>query len=135
MKIIQSIIMKNIAFGIHDHEIDFNLLEKSAKQAGIYDFIQTLPKKFETDLNIFGSNISVGQKQRIGIARTLYFDPKIILLDEPTSALDAETESDFMKTLNNIKNNRLIIMTTHKENIITKVDHVLTLKNKTIYER
>tara|TARA_Y100000389_G_scaffold204658_1_gene258668 strand:+ start:5662 stop:7344 length:1683 start_codon:yes stop_codon:yes gene_type:complete len=128
-------IMKNIAFGIHDHEIDFNLLEKSAKQAGIYDFIQTLPKKFETDLNIFGSNISVGQKQRIGIARTLYFDPKIILLDEPTSALDAETESDFMKTLNNIKNNRLIIMTTHKENIITKVDHVLTLKNKTIYER
>ena len=83
-------------------------------------------------MSIFGSNISVGQKLRFGIARALYNDPKIILMDEPTSALDYNTEKYFINTLQDLKKDRLILMTTHKKSFIDKFDVVLNLKDKTL---
>ncbi len=125
-------IKENIAFGIDEDAIDVEQIYLCLKMAKIYDFVNSLPDKIDSNLSIFGSNISVGQKQRIGIARTLYRNPKIILMDEPTSALDMKTEEDLINTLQDLKKDRLIIMTTHKQNFIEKFDIILNLKNKTL---
>ena len=127
-------IKENIAFGLDENEIDIVKINSCLKKARIFDFVNSLPNKVDSHLSIFGSNISVGQKQRIGIARALYSDPKIILLDEPTSALDENTERDFMKILQDLKKDRLIIMTTHKKTILEKFDIILNLQDKTLKE-
>jgi len=127
-------IKENIAFGLDENEIDIIKINSCLKKARIFDFVNSLPNKVDSHLSIFGSNISVGQKQRIGIARALYSDPKIILLDEPTSALDENTERDFMKILQDLKKDRLIIMTTHKKTILEKFDIILNLQDKTLKE-
>ena len=124
----------NIAFGLDDNEIDIVKINSCLKKAKIFDFINSLPNKLDSHLSIFGSNISVGQKQRIGIARALYSDPKIILLDEPTSALDANTEREFLEILHDLKKDRLIIMTTHKKNFLEKFDIILNLQDKILKE-
>lgn len=127
--IIEDTIKNNIAFGIDPLEIDDEKVLKAAKEAQIYDFIKSLPLKFETKLNPFGSNISIGQKQRIGIARTLYNNSKILFLDEPTSSLDHETSENFLKILNEIKENRLIIITSHKKDVESYLDYILDINN------
>ena len=123
----------NIAFGVLVENINKNNLINSAKEAKIFDFINSLPDKFNTKLSSFGSNISVGQKQRIGIARTLYNNSKILLLDEPTSALDHETEKKFMNTLQILKKDRLIIMTTHRSHFKENYDYILKIENNSIH--
>ncbi len=127
-------IKENIAFGTNSDQIDLKKINSCLKKAEIYDFVYSLPNKIDSHLSIFGSNISVGQKQRIGIARALYNDPKIILLDEPTSALDENTEKDFINTLQVLKKDRLIIMTTHKKSFIDKFDIILNLQDKNLKE-
>lgn len=125
-------IESNIAFGVFKENVNKDNLINSAKEAKIFDFINSLPDKFNSKLSPFGSNISVGQKQRIGIARTLYNNSKILLLDEPTSALDHETEKKFMNTLQILKKNRLIIMTSHRSHLKENYDYTLKLENNSI---
>ena len=125
-------IESNIAFGVFKENLNKDNLINSAKEAKIFDFINSLPDKFNSKLSPFGSNISVGQKQRIGIARTLYNNSKILLLDEPTSALDHETEKKFMNTLQILKKNRLIIMTSHRSHLKENYDYTLKLENNSI---
>ena len=125
-------IESNIAFGVFKKNVNRENLINSAKEAQIYDFINSLPEKFNSKISSFGSNISVGQKQRIGIARTLYNNSKILLLDEPTSALDPATEEKFMNILKTLKKNRLIIITTHRNNLKENYDYTLKLENNSI---
>ena len=127
-------IESNIAFGVFRENINKDNLINSAKESKIYDFINSLPDKFNSKLSSFGSNISVGQKQRISIARTLYNNSKILLLDEPTSALDHETEKKFINTLQILKKDRLIIMTTHRVNFKEIYDCVLKIENNSIHK-
>ena len=132
--LLDNTIKNNIAFGIPEEKINMEKVNKAARDSQIYDFIDSLPNKFETKISPFGSNISVGQKQRIGIARTLYHNPKILLLDEPTSSLDYNTEEKFINILIKLKKNRLIIMTTHKANFTKNYDHILELEDNLINE-
>tara|TARA_B110000305_G_C19376116_1_gene607066 strand:+ start:318 stop:935 length:618 start_codon:yes stop_codon:yes gene_type:complete len=132
--LLDNTIKNNIAFGIPEEKINMEKVNKAARDSQIYDFIDSLPNKFETKISPFGSNISVGQKQRIGIARTLYHNPKILLLDEPTSSLDYNTEEKFVNILIKLKKNRLIIMTTHKANFTKNYDHILELEDNLINE-
>ena len=90
-------------------------MEKVCKTAQIYKHIQSLPKKFNTIVGEHGHNLSVGQKQRLGIARILYRKPKLIILDEATSSLDSQNEQKFIDDIFNIIDyNITIIFVSHK---------------------
>ena len=83
-------------------------------------------------LGEFGSKISGGQKQRVGIARALYKETEILILDEPTSALDANSESEILKTINNLKGKITIFLVSHNLNTMNQCDSIYELKDKNI---
>ncbi len=87
---------------------------ESARKANAHNFIQKLPKKYETEITERGSNFSGGQIQRIAIARAILGNPSILLLDEATSALDAESESEVQKGLNRAMKERTVIVIAHR---------------------
>jgi len=101
------------------------------KLARLNSLIQTLPKKIDTILGENGDRLSVGQKQRIGIARALYNNPEILILDEPTSSLDDENENNIIKEITSLKN-KTIILVTHKKNILKYFSKVISIKNGTL---
>ena len=77
-----------------------------------------------------GARFSGGQKQRLALARALYKDPKILIMDEPTSALDKNAENIFIESLKKISGSKIIIIISHKENILNSCDKVYKNKQK-----
>jgi ATP-binding cassette, subfamily B, bacterial PglK len=112
--LLDATIKQNIAFNFKDDDMNNQEIIKSAKLAEIHDFIDSLPKKYETRVGEDGKLLSGGQKQRIGIARALYRNKEILTLDEATSALDITTEE---KILNNLKKLEgiTLIQITHRD--------------------
>ena len=98
------------------------------KTVRLNSLIKTFPKKIDTILGENGDRLSVGQKQRIGIARALYNNPEILILDEPTSSLDEKNEKDIIKEITSLKN-KTIILITHKTKVITFFEKVISIKN------
>jgi len=129
--IINDTLSKNVALGYKDEEIDHDKVLNVLKQAGLSEFISKRRKGIEFIISEDGKNISRGQRQRIGIARALYRDPKIIILDEPTSSLDNKTSEKFIKTLHKIRKNKLIIMCTHNLKHLSVCDKIIKIENNT----
>ena len=100
-------IKNNIALGTEENEIDINLLDRCIKMAELDQFIYNLPQGIDTMVGERGARISGGELQRIGIARALYRNPKILILDEATSSLDAINEKKIMDTIESIKKVKL----------------------------
>jgi ABC-type multidrug transport system fused ATPase/permease subunit len=125
----QDTIKKNIAFGLDESDINSKKIKESIKKSQLSSFINNLPKKSNFELYKNGTNISVGQKQRLGIARSLYLYPDLLIMDEPTSALDQETEINFINLLKKLRKNLTIIMTTHKLKLKNMFDVSLLIKN------
>ena len=121
-------IKTNIAMGL-GNEIDLKALNYSIKSAQLLSFFRKLDKNYDYVLNEKGNNLSVGQKQRIGIARALYRNPEILILDEPTSSLDSKTEGKFYHLLNKLKSYKTIIVATHKIDNLKLYDSVYLIKN------
>ena len=117
----------NIAFAVTN--IDFEKVKKSAKLAGIDEFINSLPAKYNTSVGEKGVRLSGGQLQRIGIARALYFDPEVIVFDESTSALDSETERAIMDAINTLSNKKTIIIIAHRVSTLIGSDAIYELEN------
>ena len=88
--------------------------------AGLKNFVESLPKKLDTNVGEKGFKISGGQKQRIGIARAIYNNPQIIILDESTNALDSEKELEIINALKNEK--MTVIHITHKKELLKYSD-------------
>ena len=95
---------------------------------GLFTFIATLPKGIETNIGERGVLLSGDQIQRLGVARALYRNPKLLIMDESTSALDSETEKELIKDIHKIKNNRTLIIVSHKLSTLSFCDKLYQMK-------
>lgn len=96
----------------------------AAKKASIHDFIQTLPKGYDTLVEELGDSLSGGEKQRIGIARAFLHDGPFLLLDEPTSNLDSLNEGIILKALKEEKEERTVLLVSHRQSTMNIADQV-----------
>ena len=102
---------------------------EAAKKASIHDFILSLPEGYQTKMTELGGNLSDGEKQRIGIARAFLHNAPTILLDEPTSNLDSLNEAMILKSLLNVKAEKLIILVSHRQSTMAICDQVIGIEN------
>jgi ABC-type multidrug transport system fused ATPase/permease subunit len=110
-------------------------VERAARTAGIHDFIVSLPDGYDTMLGTTSSKLSVGQKQRIGIARGLLKDSRILILDEPTSALDPQTEEHLGNSLHEAARGRIVFIIAHRLSTVLIADHIVFLDEGRVLEK
>ena len=110
-------------------------IRQAAATAGALEFIDALPNGFETRLGQAGGTLSVGQKQRISIARGLVSPARVLILDEPTASLDPETEMALMAALNSERERRLLIVIAHRLSTIRSADRIYFLEQGSIVEQ
>ncbi|WP_299040956.1 ABC transporter ATP-binding protein/permease [uncultured Tateyamaria sp.] len=122
----------NIAYG-RDNASHADI-EAAARAAQIHDFIQALPEGYDTAVGERGLKLSGGEKQRVGIARTLLKNPPILLLDEATSALDTETEQEIKDALNAAGQGRTVLTIAHRLSTIAEADRIIVLEQGQIVE-
>ena len=125
-------IRNNIAYG--NHNASEEDIEKAAKAAYAYDFIQRLSKKFDTSIGELGSRLSGGERQRICIARALVKDAPILILDEATSSLDTESEMLVQKALENLMKGRTTFVIAHRLSTISYADRIIVIVGGRIVE-
>ena len=104
----------------------------AAKKASIHDFIMSLPNGYDSKVGELGGNLSGGEKQRIGIARAFLHDAPMILLDEPTSNLDSLNEGIILKSLMESKENKTIIIVSHRKSTMNIADIVLDVEKNSL---
>jgi ATP-binding cassette, subfamily B, bacterial len=126
-------VRENIAYGRPD-ATDAEIRE-AARRAQADEFISKLPDEYESEVGERGGHLSVGQRQRIGIARAFLKNAPILLLDEPTSALDPTTESAIMETIKELMRGRTTIIITHRIATIHGVDQIIVLENGRVVEQ
>ncbi|MEM9579552.1 MAG: ABC transporter ATP-binding protein/permease [Pseudomonadota bacterium] len=122
----------NIAYGRDG--ASFAQIEQAAKDAQIHDFIMGLPDGYDTTVGERGLKLSGGEKQRVGIARTLLKNPPILLLDEATSALDSATEHEIQDALARAAQGRTVLTIAHRLSTIADADQIVVLENGRIAE-
>ena len=129
--LISGSVRDNVAFGAS--EIDDERVIDALKKAQLYDFVQS---NYENGIyeNVFvdSSGLSLGQKQRMAIARALYSNPDILILDEATSSLDLKTEDEICHVLNDLKGIKTIIVIAHRLSTIKSADRIAFMENGTI---
>ena len=125
-------IKENIAYGRPD-ATEEEIIE-AARRAQAFDFIMAMPKGFDSPVGERGGHLSVGQRQRIGIARAFLKNSPILLLDEPTSALDPATEAAIMETLADLMKGRTTLIITHRLATVHHLDQIVVLDHGRIVE-
>ena len=126
-------ILHNLKMGHRNYDMD-NIIN-ACKMANAYDFIMQMPLKFDNDVGVRGNKLSIGQKQRLSIARTILKNPKILILDEPTSSLDIESVRTVQESIRYLMQNRTTIIVSHKLEELTNIDRILVLKKGNIVEQ
>ena len=126
-------VRENIAYG-RPNATEEEIME-AAKRAQAYDFIMRMSEGFSSQVGERGGHLSVGQRQRIGIARAFLKNAPILLLDEPTSALDATTEKAVMETIAELMKGRTTLMVTHRLNTAHRFDRIVVLEQGRVVEQ
>jgi ABC-type multidrug transport system fused ATPase/permease subunit len=110
-------------------------LVRAAQVAGIHEFIASLPEGMNTRLGRAGGKLSVGQKQRLSIARALVCEAPIMIFDEPTSALDPDTEARIVQAMETASRDRIVIVIAHRLSTVRNAGQILFLQDGRIVER
>ena len=126
-------IRKNIAYGRPEASLDEVIA--APKVAQVHDFIEQLPKKYDTIVGEQASNLSEGQKLRLTIARGVLLDAPILILDEPTSSVDPETESLIMEGLEHLMEGRTTFIIAHRLSTVRQADVILVVRDGRIVEQ
>ncbi len=122
----------NIAVG--EESPDKERLQYATKMANINEFINTLPQRFQTKIGMEGLGVSMGQKQRILIARAVYKNPAVLFFDEATNSLDANNEKVILENLDEFFNGRTVVVVAHRLSTVKNADKIVVLENGTIAE-
>ena len=109
-------------------------VEAAARAARAHDFIVGLPDGYDTEIGDRGAKLSIGQQQRLAIARAFLKDAPVLLLDEPTSALDLQTEAEFLSELDSLMEGRTVVMVAHRLSTIRHVDRIYVLDGGRVVE-
>lgn len=125
-------IERNITIGMETS--DFEKMTQACHTANILDFIESLPLGFNTKIGAEGMGLSVGQKQRILIARAVYKNPQFILFDEATNALDANNEAEIMEKLQTFFVGRTVVVVAHRLSTVRNADKIIVLEKGEIVE-
>jgi len=126
-------VRENIAYGRPD-ATEEEIIE-AARRAQADEFIREMPQGYNSLVGERGGHLSVGQRQRIGIARAFLKNAPILLLDEPTSALDPATESAIMETIKELMRGRTTLIATHRLATIHNLDQIIVLDHGRIVEQ
>jgi ATP-binding cassette subfamily B protein len=126
-------IARNIAVG--NEKIDISRLQHAVEIANIQDFIEGLPMRYNTMIGAEGNGISMGQRQRILIARAVYRDPQFIFLDEATNSLDANNEAVIVNNLQAFFKCRTVVVVAHRLSTVKNADQIIVLNGGEITER
>ncbi len=124
-------IRSNMTYGVNREVTEAELI-RAAKDADIYEFIQSLPDGFDSDVGEQGGKLSGGQRQRVAIARALLKDPKILLLDEATSSLDPEAKDEVEKAMERLKKGRTTVVIAHELKSVENADQIIVVSDGTI---
>uniref|UniRef100_A0A8C9XKQ0 ABC-type oligopeptide transporter ABCB9 n=1 Tax=Sander lucioperca TaxID=283035 RepID=A0A8C9XKQ0_SANLU len=124
---------ENITYGLTD--VPMETVVQAAIEANAHDFITSLPTGYGTSVGEKGTQLSGGQKQRVAIARALIRNPRVLILDEATSALDAESEHIVQKALNNIMQERTVLVIAHRLSTVEKADNIIVIDRGHVAEQ
>jgi subfamily B ATP-binding cassette protein MsbA len=121
-------IFNNVTFWDEFSDQNYERFQYALKRASILDYVEKLPKTYNTMLGSNGVNLSGGQKQRISIARELYKNIDILIMDEATSALDTETESSIQENIDALKGEYTLLIVAHRLSTIKNADRIVLMK-------
>lgn len=126
--IIDNTVLANITLGLNPDEVDRERLREAIETSKLDEIIRQLPEGMDTVVGQKGSKLSGGQAQRLGIARALYRDVDVIVLDEATKSIDPQTEAEIIDNITRMKNEKTIIMVTHKLQTLQQCDRIYMLE-------
>jgi ABC-type bacteriocin/lantibiotic exporter with double-glycine peptidase domain len=122
-------ILENVALGFSGDDINLELATDSLENAQLMGLIRELPEGIYSNVGARGSRLSGGQRQRLGIARSLYTKPRLLILDEATSALDGLTENDVSEAINGLKSTMTLLLIAHRLSTVKLADRIIYMEN------
>ena len=125
-------IKSNIAFDYSTKNINGNKLEECITKSKLKEFIYNLDNNLDEIVGENAIKLSGGQAQRLAIARAIYHDAQLIIFDEPTSSLDKENEREIFESISSLKDNKILIVISHSDEITKYIDHKIIIKNKDV---
>tara|TARA_B100001057_G_scaffold500944_1_gene619041 strand:+ start:14680 stop:16368 length:1689 start_codon:yes stop_codon:yes gene_type:complete len=125
-------IKANIVFDPNQKEINEDTLNNVIKTSKLGEFIESLKLKTDERVGENATKLSGGQMQRLAIARAIYHDSQLIIFDEPTSSLDKENEEKIFESISSLKQNKILIIISHSDEVLKYVDHKILIDNNQV---